>query len=122
MLLLLKLAHQLIEPLCDVVQLLFEEPRQLLLHLFYHLRVVLNQPLRIVDHLPQIYHVLLHRVSYKHKVILEAITHFLDLHELVAIVVVVDALDADLRGTGLTKVLNHLMRVFRARDALKVSE
>jgi hypothetical protein len=36
--------------------------------------------------------------------------------------IVVDALDTDLRGAGFAKVLNHLMRVFRAWDALKVSE
>ena len=54
--------------------------------------------------------------------ICKARTHFLYLHELVAIVVVVDTLDTDLRGAGFAKVLNHLMRMFRAWDALKVSE
>ena len=39
-----------------------------------------------------------------------------------AIVVVVDALDTDLRGAGFAKVLNHLVRMFRAWNALKVSE
>ena len=64
MLLLFKLPHQLVEALCDIVQLLLEEPRQLLLDLLDHLCIVLNQPFGVVYHLPQVYHVLLHRVSY----------------------------------------------------------
>ena len=64
MLLFFKLAHQLVEALSDIVKLLLEEPSQLFLDLLDHLSIVLNQPLGVVYHLPQVYHILLHRVSY----------------------------------------------------------
>lgn len=50
------------------------------------------------------------------------LTHFFNLHELMAIVVIVDTLDADLDGTGFAKVLNHLMRMPWTGDALKISK
>jgi hypothetical protein len=48
------------------------------------------------------------------------LTHVVDLHQVVPVVVVVDALDADCEGTGLTEVFYWLVRVHIARN--KVSD
>lgn len=53
---------------------------------------------------------------------LSIFTHFFNLHELMPIVVIVDALDADLDGAGLAKVLNHLVWMSWTWYALKVSK
>ena len=49
-------------------------------------------------------------------------THFFNLHQLVTIVIVVDTFNANLDRACLAKVLNHLMRMPRARYALEVTE
>ena len=50
------------------------------------------------------------------------LTHFFNLHQLVAIMVVIDTLNTDLYGASFAKVLNHFMWMSRTRYTLKVSK
>jgi hypothetical protein len=124
MLLLFELSHQLVESFSYVVQLLFEKPSQFLFDLLHHLGIVFHQALGVVYHLPEINHVLFNRIRYIRGVIREAqaLTHFLNLHELVPIVIIVNALYAHLGRACLAKVLNHLVWMLWTRYTLKISK
>ena len=61
---LFKFPHELVEAVGYVVKLLFEQASQFLLDLLDHFGIVLDEPLDIVNHLSEVYHVLLHRVCY----------------------------------------------------------
>lgn len=59
---LLELPHEFVKALVYVIQLLFKHARKLFFDLLDRFRIVLYQPLRIVNHFPQVNHILLHRV------------------------------------------------------------
>ena len=81
------------------------EPLKLLLDLFEQFAVLVIKTLRVQYHLLEVEHILL-----------ETAGHFFDLYQLVAVVLIEDALDADGDRTKFAEVLDGLVEMARTVD------
>ena len=123
MFLLFQLPHEFVKAFMDVLHLLLHQSLQLLFDLLYEFRVLFDESLCIVNHLTQVYHILLHRVSYIWvRLMVKAITHFFNLHELMTVVVIIDAFNTNRLTASLAEILYHFVRMFGTGDAVKVAK
>ena len=93
-----KLFLQIKEAFINIFHLLKLKSLQFFLYLLQQLAILIIEPLCVEDHLLQVQYILLKTGS-----------HFFNLDELVAVVLVKDALDADCAGAEFAKVFDWLV-------------
>lgn len=103
LLLLLQLSLQLGEAVLDVVELDLHQSLKLFLDLPQQTLVLVNESVRVVQHLPKV-----------NDVLLQGIAHLFNWHKGVSVVIVVYALGAHAGRACLAKVVNDLVWMFRA--------